>query len=114
VLEKSGGKLTELLPDHVLKKFELPELGKAITYVHRPPPDAITQQLMDGTHPAQQRLAFEELLAQYLSLQRLRNQLRAHMATPLNNDHVLSASFLKSLPFNLTGAQQRCADEISR
>lgn len=113
VLEKSGGKLTELLPDPVLKKFELPELGKAITYVHRPPPDAITQQLMDGTHPAQQRLAFEELLAQYLSLQRLRNQLRAHMATPLNNDHALSASFLKSLPFSLTRAQLRCADEIS-
>jgi ATP-dependent DNA helicase RecG len=114
VLEKSGGKLTELLPDPVLKKFELPELGKAITYVHRPPPDAITQQLMEGTHPAQQRLAFEELLAQYLSLQRLRNQLRAHMATPLNNDHTVSASFLKSLPFSLTGAQQRCANEISR
>jgi ATP-dependent DNA helicase RecG len=114
VLEKSTDKLTELLPDDILEKFELPELGKAIAYVHRPPPDAITQQLMDGTHPAQQRLAFEELLAQYLSLQRLRNQLRAHRATPLKGDNALSVSLLKSLPFSLTKAQQRSADEISR
>jgi ATP-dependent DNA helicase RecG len=114
VLEKSGDKLTELLPDAILKKFELPELGKAVIYVHRPPPDAITQQLMDGTHPAQQRLAFEELLAQYLSLQRLRKQLRAHAASPLRSDGAMSAAFLDSLPFRLTKAQQRCAGEIRR
>src|SRR3972149_10129626 len=38
VLEHSRDELTELLPDAILEKFELPELGKAITYVHRPPP----------------------------------------------------------------------------
>ena len=112
VLEKSKDELTELLPDAIREKFELPESGSAIAYVHRPPADAITQQLMDGIHPAQQRLAFEELLAQYLSLQRLRNQVRTHIATSLGGDGTLSTSFLRSLPFNLTAAQQRCAEEI--
>ncbi|OGT64907.1 MAG: ATP-dependent DNA helicase RecG [Gammaproteobacteria bacterium RIFCSPLOWO2_02_47_7] len=114
VLEHSQDELTELLPDAILEKFELPELGKAIAYVHRPPADAITQQLMDGIHPAQQRLAFEELLAQYLGLQRLRKQVRAHIATPLGGDGIQSASFLKALPFRLTAAQQRCAEEIKQ
>jgi ATP-dependent DNA helicase RecG len=114
VLEHSRDELTELLPDAILEKFELPELGKAIAYVHRPPADAITQQLMDGIHPAQQRLAFEELLAQYLGLQRLRKQVRAHIATPLGGDGIQSASFLKALPFRLTAAQQRCAEEIKQ
>ncbi|MEE9552614.1 MAG: ATP-dependent DNA helicase RecG [Gammaproteobacteria bacterium] len=111
-LERSNNKLTELLPDDVLSEFQLPDLGTAITYVHRPPPDASIQELMDGTHPAQQRLAFEELMAQYLSLQRLRQQLRKHEATSLKGDGKLTAGFLKQLPFTLTQAQQKTSDEI--
>jgi len=114
VLEKSQDELTELLPDAILEKFKLTELGKAITYVHRPPADAITQQLLDGIHPAQQRLAFEELLAQNLSLQHLRKQVRKHVATAIGSDGPLSTAFLESLPFRLTTAQQRCAAEIKQ
>jgi len=111
-LEQADNKLTELLPDSVLSKFQLPDLGTAITYVHRPPPDASTQHLIDGTHPAQQRLAFEELLAQYLSLQRLRQKLRQFEATALANHDNLIKKLIKQLPFELTQAQKKVRDEI--
>ena len=50
----------------------MPSLADAIRYLHRPPPDADIEQMQAGKHPCQQRLAFEELLAHYLSLRSLR------------------------------------------
>ncbi len=113
-LEQHNNDLSELLPDKILKKFNLPELSTAIVYVHRPPPDAATQNLMDGIHPAQQRLAFEELLAQYLSLRRLRQHMRSHEASALTRYGSLTPAFLRQLPFTLTTAQQRAIDEIRK
>ena len=46
--------------------------------VHRPPRDADVAALLAGTHPAQRRLALEELLAHHLSLRRQRIALQAH------------------------------------
>ena len=111
-LEQDRDELNDLLPENILGRFQLPSLIDAIVYVHRPPPDAVTQQLIDGVHPAQQRLAFEELLAHYLSLQRLRQQVRSHKATPLRNDDLLPTTYLKNLPFKLTSAQERASNEI--
>ena len=111
-LEQSRNGLKELLPEDILGEFRLPALIDAITYVHRPPPDAITEQLIDGVHPAQQRLAFEELLAQYLSLQQLRQQVRSHKAAPVQNDGRLITALLQNLPFKLTSAQEKAVTEI--
>lgn len=113
-LEQSNTDLTELLPDLIRRKFNLLELRTAIIYVHRPPPDAATQSLLDGVHPAQQRLAFEELLAQYLSLRRLRQQLRSHEASALAGNGSLTTAFMQQLPFILTPAQRRTIDEIHK
>ena len=62
----------ELLPAAVTSKLGMPSLADAIRYLHRPPPDADVALLQAGQHPCQQRLAFEELLAHYLSLRSLR------------------------------------------
>src|SRR5690606_38978779 len=67
-----------------------------------------------GEHPAQLRLAFEELLANYLSLRRLRDQAQAHAAPVLAMKGNLRPRLLASLPFGLTNAQQRVGREISR
>ncbi len=112
IMQQHPEQLQELLPPELLEEFQQPELTAAINYVHRPPPDAITQQLIDGTHPAQQRLAFEELLAQYLSLQQLRAQLRDQVATPFISHGEIRKEFLHALTFQLTPAQKRTAGEI--
>ena len=104
----------ELIPAALRKVVKLSSLRAALLYVHRPPPDADLAGLALGAHPAQQRLAFEELLTQHLSLKRLRAQLRRHSAPALHGDGALRARFLAQLPFALTSAQQRVAAEVVR
>ena len=111
-LESEPGHLLELLPGEILNNFTLPDLISALKYVHRPPPDADTQALMAGRHPAQQRLAFEELLGHHLSLQAFRQRIHAHTAAPLAIVPERKQDFIKNLHFDLTGAQQRVLQEI--
>jgi ATP-dependent DNA helicase RecG len=82
--------------------------------VHRPPPDANVALLTDGRHPAQRRLAFEELLAHQLSLRLLRQAADRDHAWELPRSSDLADRCLASLPFRLTGAQRRVWVEIER
>ena len=109
ILDKPGSELAELFPEQFLSRFNLPDLRDAIRFVHNPPPDVITDELVQGIHPAQQRLAFEELLARYLCLQQLRKKTREHRAVSLASDGELENSFLQRLPFSLTAAQKHAA-----
>ncbi|MGP9802909.1 ATP-dependent DNA helicase RecG [Rheinheimera sp. NSM] len=87
-------------------------LTEALTYIHRPPPDASLQLLELGKHPAQQRLIMEELVAQQLSMYKLRSQSQQQQAIALQIDPQLQQRFLAALPFSPTKAQQRVTDEI--
>jgi len=102
----------ELIPHDLLQPLGLMPLRDALLGVHRPAPDADVQALLAGRHPAQQRLAFEELLAHHLSLKRLRAQVRKHRAPALPTDPALQKRFLDALPFTLTRAQERVSNEI--
>jgi len=104
----------ELIPAALRKVHKLSSLRAALLYVHRPPPDADLNRLMSGTHPAQRRLAFEELLAQHLSLKRLRMRVRRHAAPALTGAGMLRERFLAQLPFAPTRAQQRVSAEVVR
>ncbi len=89
-----------------------PSLESALRYLHAPPADANLDQLAAGRHPAQRRLALEELIAQRLSLRRLRQQHRADGAQPLTDAAGLLQRFVGGLPFQLTGAQHRVIDQL--
>jgi ATP-dependent DNA helicase RecG len=102
----------ELLPPAITKKLGMPSLADAINYLHRPPPDADTKQLLSGTHPCQQRLAFEELLAHYLSLRNLRALSASEDAIALDDGNEDVSGFVSDLPFELTGAQDRVVNDI--
>ena len=102
----------ELLPQSVRREIDLPELAQAVLYLHRPPADAAVQRMLDGRHPCQQRLAFEELLAHYMSLRSLRALARSESACALHNGKSMVARFVSDLPFELTRAQRRVVDEI--
>ncbi|MFW2374243.1 MAG: DEAD/DEAH box helicase, partial [Gammaproteobacteria bacterium] len=104
-LLEQGRILEDYLPASLLDEFKLPTLAEAISYVHRPPPNAILTKLADGEHPAQKRLVLEELLAHHLSLQALRDKHRLHPAIVLESDNHLLHRFVTSLPFDLTSAQ---------
>ncbi|MGB5443146.1 MAG: ATP-dependent DNA helicase RecG [Gammaproteobacteria bacterium] len=106
--------LADWLPAELVAEFKMTSLSAALRYVHRPPVNARVESLGEGSHPAQQRLAFEELLAHHLSLRRVR--LRAvHTAAPVFTvGGKLTGDFIKSLPFALTAAQQRVNTEIQQ
>ena len=104
----------ELLPAGTREAMGLPTLREALLTAHRPPPDTDLALFAAGRHPAQRRLALEELLAHHLSLRRQRIALREHGAMPVRPPGKLSAALRKRLPFALTGAQQRVLDEVAR
>ncbi|HEY9050852.1 MAG TPA: ATP-dependent DNA helicase RecG [Gammaproteobacteria bacterium] len=106
-LAQSSQLVEELLPQEILKRTNMMSLREALAYVHRPPADADVYLLQDGTHPAQQRLSFEELLAHNLSLQVLRNKMRMQGGYNLQSNNHLLYRFSKNLPFTLTKAQQK-------
>ncbi len=87
-------------------------LSQALLYLHRPPADASLQWLESGQHPAQQRLIFEELVAQQLSMLQLRSQSQAQQARSYRRDQRLTPQLLAMLPFKPTNAQQRVLADI--
>ncbi|CAA0115454.1 ATP-dependent DNA helicase RecG [Halioglobus japonicus] len=89
------------------------ELARALQFLHAPPPDASLALLREGRHPAQLRLALEELVAHNLSLHRLREKQQCEGAPPLMPDAKLLSTFLNSLPFAPTRAQSRVLSEIA-
>lgn len=109
----SSASLPEWLPASLLQNHRLPSLHEAVRYLHQPPPEADTALLEQGTHWAQQRLAFEELLTHQLSMQRMREIQQAQQAPVLQPARQLPARFLERLGFAPTNAQQRVGAEIS-
>ncbi|HTB64904.1 MAG TPA: ATP-dependent DNA helicase RecG, partial [Steroidobacteraceae bacterium] len=78
-----------------------------------PPREQDHSALLTGHHPAQRRLAFEELLAHQLSLRLRKLRTAADPGLPLTDPEDLESRLLAVLPFGLTGAQQRVRAEIA-
>lgn len=101
--------LPELLPSKYSNGYELKE---ALHYIHEPPTDANMLQLNQGSHPAQQRLIFEELVAHQISLLTRRAYIRQISAPRFSSSKVLAKKLLEGLPFQMTNAQKRVSKEI--
>ncbi|ENV64700.1 ATP-dependent DNA helicase RecG [Acinetobacter junii NIPH 182] len=110
-LEHHSDALPELLPAKYSNGYELKE---ALHYIHEPPIDANMLQLNQGSHPAQQRLIFEELVAHQISLLTRRAYIRQIAAPRFSSSKVLAKSLLDALPFQMTNAQKRVSKEILR
>ncbi|SFW73664.1 ATP-dependent DNA helicase RecG [Luteibacter sp. UNCMF366Tsu5.1] len=104
----------ELIPESAGLPTGLSSLRDALLYVHRPPPEVDLRELGEGRHPAQQRLAFEELLTQHLTLRRMRAAVKKRKAPALKSAGALHDRLLAALPFALTGAQARVSQEVAR
>lgn len=108
-LEHHSDALPELLPAKYSNGYELKE---ALHYIHEPPIDANMVQLNQGSHPAQQRLIFEELVAHQISLLTRRAYIRQVAAPRFSSSKILAKSLLDALPFQMTNAQKRVSKEI--
>ncbi len=105
--------LIDWLPSKILARFNYPDLITALLAIHTPNEQFTTEIFLAGDLPALQRLAFEELIAHFLSLRSVKLTSNSKFAPPLLAHQPSIDKFLSGLPFTLTNAQQRVIQEIS-
>ncbi len=96
--------LPEILSTELRKKYNLCEINFALEQIHRP-------TKFENVEIARNRLIFEELFLLQLALLSLRNR-NFEEKTGIKFHNTDYTEFLKILPFELTGAQQRVVSEI--
>lgn len=106
--------LQEWIPENIRHQYQLGSLVDAVKLLHRPPPDVSLPLLGEGRHPSQRRLAFEELLAHNLSLQKLRFRIQESGGFSMSAKNKLTQKMREQLAFSLTGAQERVVSELAR
>jgi len=105
--------LSEIVPPALVPRG-LPSLHEALRFLHQPSPDVSLATLEDHSHPAWQRLKFEELLAQQLSQLQSRRERELQRAPRFElRAGGLQEKLLAALPFALTSAQRRVVEEIA-
>lgn len=108
-LAQHSDDLPELLPKKMTNGYALKQ---ALDYIHHPPTDSNMLQLAQGSHPAQQRLIFEELVAHQVSLLTRRAYIQQIASPAFSPSQKLASALLSIMPFQMTGAQQRVSQEI--
>jgi ATP-dependent DNA helicase RecG len=103
----------DALPAQIRDKLKLNAFAASVLTLHRPPPNVPLASLAERTHPAWRRVKFDELLAQQLAMKKARAARDAKSAPRLTTKNKLTETLKKSLPFGLTGAQQRAWHEIA-
>jgi ATP-dependent DNA helicase RecG len=98
-------KLSEWLPKEISQSLNLINLSEAVKQMHFP-------DNLDTVKAARLRLGFSELFIRQLRSQSLKCQLKNKQAPVIPFQEVLTKSFVKSLPFQLTNDQKKTAWEI--
>ena len=106
--------IAELLPAGSFAPAPELSLEDALRLAHRPSSELNVATLNGGDHTYLRRLAFEELVAQRLSLNLVRETLRTERAPVLDISGPVVTHFLEALPFELTAAQRRVVEEIAQ
>ncbi|MCX7554951.1 ATP-dependent DNA helicase RecG [Marinicella sp. S1101] len=112
MLQQGELALRELLPTEWLAQQGMPGLREALMFVHQPPAGADVMKLLNQSHPAQQRLKIEEILAHFLAMHQARTAVQQSAAPELPINQQQNQLLLSQLPFELTAAQQRVVQEI--
>ncbi len=105
--------MPETLPAGVYKNLALPNFASSIQALHNPTPDANLNALENHATPEWRRLAFDELLAQQLSMRKHYIKRRSIDAPSIAVSTLLVPQMLNHLSFSLTNSQQKVIAEIS-
>jgi ATP-dependent DNA helicase RecG len=105
-------KAVEAIPRALRRAAGLFETIEALRYLHCPPASADLSELCEARSEAHHLLALEELFAFELAMQLDRRRAQAKPGFAFSPSSSLSSALLASLPFSLTGAQQRVIREI--
>jgi len=106
--------LADTLPADLVSRLKLKGFGESVRSLHAPPSGLSADALTQWQRPFWQRVAFDELLAQQISLRQAYAARRARGAPVLAGNGELIGRLLAQLPFKLTAAQQRVWQEIQQ
>ncbi len=109
----SRHEFADCVPEKIRHTLHLLPFQESVFSLHRPSPAAMLEQLADRTDPAWRRIKFDELLSQQLAMKKARAARDKKNAPQFHDDGKLAKQFLAALPFGLTNAQTRAAQEIS-
>ena len=106
-------RLDDTLPEAIQQKYRLAPFAQAIQLLHNPPKEADTLSLVEKTHPAWERVKFDELLAQQLAMSLARATRQNKKAYAMKGKGSgLVQRLLAQVGFALTAAQDRVSREI--
>ncbi|MDD4964933.1 MAG: ATP-dependent DNA helicase RecG [Gallionella sp.] len=105
--------ITDTLPESLCNRLNLQDFSSSIRLLHQPTPDISAASLVAHQHPAWQRIKFDELLAQQISMRIHHRERRQRAAVAMLPRGTLTEALLAALPFSLTRAQQKVFSEIS-
>ena len=98
-------KLTDHMPDTILKKADLVDLGTALIQAHFP-------DTQDQLKSARERLAFDEIFFLQMGVYRQKHDWQKASARVYEVSDDWLNFWLKTLPFQLTGAQNQAIADI--
>ena len=106
VVDQWAWRVEDFLPADIRKRCDLMELPQAISQAHYPEDDLAKDK-------ARIRLAFDELFLLQLGVMGKKHDWQENQSgNAFRVDEALMGTFIKSLPFELTAAQQRVLKEI--
>ncbi len=97
--------LTELIPEDILERYNLPTIGTAIVWIHAP-------QKENDAISARKRFAFEEVFLIQLQKQQERALREQEDAYVIDVDQASLKTFLDRFPFKPTDAQMNALGDI--
>ncbi len=100
----------EILPDKIIAEMGLGSLRDALSKIHSPLPSEVIDK--ERFEPLR-RLVAEELIANQLALRHIKKTTQSNPALALSDNQVMK-TFIKNLPFKLTGSQKRVVGEIEK
>ncbi len=103
-------KLPEWLDPAYKERNKWPEWDDAVRTTHNPADEGGLLPL----HPARMRLAYDELLANQLTISLVRNRQKKSSGRSFKGTGNLRKKIIAALPFKLTGAQERTLVEIDK
>lgn len=100
-------RIEEYLPEEVLKTENLVSRAAAIRYIHMP-------QDQEDVDKARRRLAFDEIFMFLARIQLLKSKAEKEKTEAVISESPRCEKLMKGLPYELTGAQKRAIEDISR
>ncbi|MBF0507033.1 MAG: ATP-dependent DNA helicase RecG, partial [Nitrospirae bacterium] len=112
VVNSAAPSIQDTTPQEIIASYHLPGLSESFLNIHFPASPVSMDALNSGTSPYHQRLSFDELFTFQAGLAIIKKGETLEKGIAFHPDGKLTGRLRASLPFVLTGAQERVLRDI--